>query len=404
MARLVDWLKQFLRKYAESRAFRRIESCSYRAIPKKKPTKRAGVLLIASPGCGNIGDQAMFESFVGNTDGPITAILSQPDALSVPVGAKHRVETHVLPGLFQGRPQLTPRLIWKFGRLLQERKSLVIVGGDIVDGAYSFRQAWSCTQALRTARRLGLRLRVIGFSWSENPHPEIVRAYQQLGRAVELLARDGYSVDRLHAAGIEARLVPDTVFALPIQPEKPLPNDDHRRLNQPIAVLNISGLLRNRYELSEEYVAIIGELRRREYQILVVPHVYRHGDDDFAAAREITDRFTNDHGVRLVSTATQPDQVRALISEARMIITGRMHLAILGLTVGVPPIIFGTQGKVEGMLKLFGLENLAVSPGFGMAERTIETISYLESHYDNVHSTVAEKLPQVSLWSRLNFQ
>ena len=87
-----------------------------------------------------------------------------------------------------------------------------------------------------------------------------------------------------------------------------------------------------------------------------------------------------------------------------MIITGRMNLAILGLTVGVPPIIFGTQGKVEGMLKLFGLENLAVSPGFGMAERTIETISYLESHYDNVHSTVAEKLPQVSLWSRLNFQ
>ena len=34
--------------------------------------------------------------------------------------------------------------------------------------------------------------------------------------------------------------------------------------------------------------------------------------------------------------------------------TGRMHLAVMALLAGTPPITVATQGKVEGLMRLFG--------------------------------------------------
>lgn len=391
--------KRHIWRLANGRGFRLYERAWYRTAPKRVHGSRRGILLIPPPGGGNIGDQAMFESFLRNTSGPVTVIMPSEGALSVPSDLEERVSVHVLHDLFQGRPQLTPHLIYRFARLLARSRYLIVIGADILDGSYGLRPAWARTEAMQLANRLGVPCRVIGFSWSDEPHREIEAAYRRLSNRVELHVRDKYSARRLAQAGISTSTVPDTVFAL----RPPISQPSQRcRKAQAIALLNISGLLKGRGIAPEQYVGIVAALRQRGYRVVLLPHVFRDADDDLSAARELH-RLLSGDDIEIVSRPMTPAQVQMLASEAKLVITGRMHLAVLALTVGTPAIVFGSQGKVEGMLALFDLEEFAVDPSSGFDSATIELLEHLELHGQEIRAGIAEALPRVVEQAERNF-
>ncbi len=103
---------------------------------------------------------------------------------------------------------------------------------------------------------------------------------------------------------------------------------------------------------------------------MLLPHVLRTTADDLSACRAVFDRVGSD-GVILVEEMLSPSAIRGLTRRASLTITGRMHLAIMSLAQGTPAITLATQGKVEGLMRLFDWPELCVSPKSGMAGEII---------------------------------
>src|SRR5690606_38537975 len=111
-------------------------------------------LLIAPPGAGNIGDQAMVEAFLENTPGNVRSIGHGQPGICTPDQHAERTRVLVLPGSIYGhlRPHL--RSIGVPRRLLGRAPGGAITGAEIMDGAYNRRAsttraniAWFAAQA-----------------------------------------------------------------------------------------------------------------------------------------------------------------------------------------------------------------------------------------------------------------
>ncbi|MBM4497031.1 hypothetical protein GS426_20150 [Rhodococcus hoagii] len=81
----------------------------------------------------------------------------------------------------------------------------------------------------------------------------------------------------------------------------------------------------------------------------------------------------------------------------------RMHLGILALSAGIAPVIFSTQGKVEGVMKLFGLRELVVEPGPEMGAAVVAAVNLIERDHAHYRRLVKEKLADAQRLSAVNF-
>jgi colanic acid/amylovoran biosynthesis protein len=265
-----------------------------------------------------------------------------------------------------------------------------------MDGAYGPRGAVFRAQLLGAAARAGIPARVLGFSWSNGAHKSVVRVLRRTSRSTLLLARDPLSLARLHDAGISwAKQTSDTVFSLPASASA-----DSTRA--PFVVLNISGLIHARQDLTEDYLSVIRHIRGKGLNVIVLPHVMRLGDDDAAAAREVLGHV-DDPGVVMAENVDSPAKVSSLVAGAEWVLTGRMHLGILALNQGTPAIVLSTQGKVEGLMGYFGLEHLAIEPVRGFATRLAQLLED-ETREQIWRERVEQNLSHLRDLSRENFR
>ena len=92
------------------------------------------------------------------------------------------------------------------------------------------------------------------------------------------------------------------------------------------------------------------------------------------------------------------------MSQADLVITGRMHLAVLGIAAGVPAIILGTQGKVAGLCELAGHGATEVAPRPGFGQEVIDASRAMESvGFDQVRSHVSSARPKLEEMAQRNF-
>ncbi|GAA1510530.1 hypothetical protein GCM10009761_10810 [Agromyces terreus] len=96
-------------------------------------------VLLAAPGGGNIGDQAMFEAFIEGTAGAVTVIVRSAAEIAVPAPHAERVTVLELPHLVYGSRRAHRADVTRFGELLRTAASLSVVGADIMDGRYVLR-------------------------------------------------------------------------------------------------------------------------------------------------------------------------------------------------------------------------------------------------------------------------
>ncbi|MBM4515630.1 hypothetical protein GS432_01300 [Rhodococcus hoagii] len=201
------------------------------------------------------------------------------------------------------------------------------------------------------------------------------------------------SFDRATRDGLtNLRLAADTVFSLPWNEEPELPKLPDGRL----ALVNASALIGRSEDQSQAYVALVRHLRSLGYGVVLLPHVIRPNGDDLQELRKVCDFFEGDTEVVLVSELLRPKAVRALCSRSELVVTGRMHLGILALSAGIAPVIFSTQGKVEGVMKLFGLRELVVEPGPEMGAAVVAAVNLIERDHAHYRRLVKESLPMLS--------
>ncbi|WP_167106239.1 polysaccharide pyruvyl transferase family protein [Mycobacterium sp. DL592] len=353
---------------------------------------------------GNIGDQAMLESFLLNTTWPVTLLVEHEGGHDIPSKFAGRVEKIVLPDLFATRPWVRSRLRRHIAGLIGAHSTFSVIGADVMDGGYDAAQSSIRFGMLCIGNALGTPNRVLGFSWNGAP-PSAVRQALTLSQPGSLLcSRDPRSLARLgRDGGLNLHQTADVVFAMdavePYAPAAPwIAAQDRRR----IIIMNVSGLLASRGVRTEQYVAVARHFVRSGCSIMLLPHVIRPGDDDLAACAEVANEAGTGSYVHLVENLLRPSQVAWLAKQSSAVLTGRMHLSILALNQGVPAAVLSTQGKVSGLMDLFETPDMALEPGPDLAKDAMAALNQIIDD-PSVRQRVSARLPKVRELALLNF-
>lgn len=360
-------------------------------------------VLVAPPGGGNIGDQAMVEAFLENTTGPVRIVVRTESDLTLPAEYSDRVELHPLPALIHGTGNEHREAIEGYRHVLSSAKSLTVVGADAMDGAYDVRASVRRADAATMASNVGVDARILGFSWNSAARPGARAALVRAGRSgVQLLLRDPVSAQRARADGLLGVTdVADAVFSARTVSSGAV--DEYLGAAPgPYVVVNASGLVARSLDQVAEYAGIVRALLDAGLTVVLVAHVMRSSASDLIACRKLHERV-DDPRVILIDRLLSPAEVRGLCAGARLVLAGRMHLAIQALWSGVPAITLATQGKVEGLMRLFDTEALCVEPSEGLRDRVQPLITDVLARREWYSARIIDRLPAVRQLSDLNF-
>lgn len=370
-----------------------------RAGSRRAPRAPRTHLVLAAPGSGNIGDQALLEALLENCGGPTTLVVSGTEPPRLPAGPADRVDCLLLPDLVYGTGAAHRTAAARFGRELAGAAHLSVIGADVMDGRYSLPASVRRASLAAVAARSGVDTRVVGFSWSDRARLGARRALTAAGRAgVRLLARDPVSAQRLRAAGVPGvEDAADVVFAARTTDDGPA-REFLAGVTAPVALVNVSGLLAARLDQTADYVRVVEALRAQGLHVLLLPHVSRPTGDDVLACARVAERT----GADVVDRLLEPAQVRGLTARAAVTVTGRMHLAVMSLLHGVPAVTLATQGKVEGLMRLVGVPELCVEPRPGFADDVVATLHDVLPAGSPARAAIAAALPGVVELARRN--
>lgn len=333
-----------------------------------------GVLVLATAGMGNTGDEAMLESCLANVPGQITVVVQSSNSFTP---WRPDVATLVLPHLIDGPLYRRFPDVVRFARQLNRATELCVIGADVMDGVYYPPSAMARFSLLNLANRLGVRTRVLGFSWSDQAEPSAWEAIRRVAPSTRLFVRDPQSLRRLEERGVESAIAAaDIVFALPHDSAAPART---KTVRAKLALLNVSGLIQSRMDQVPEFEQVLQHLGEAGWSLCFVPHVVRPGDDDLSTQRLLEAGVGLDSNVRFIDAKPSVHEVQKLVSQADLIITGRMHLAVLGIAAGVPAVVLGTQGKVAGLCELVGSGATEIEPKPGFGAEIIDAVRGMES-------------------------
>lgn len=320
---------------------------------------RQGVLIVCPPGGGNIGDQALVESAAWNSEGPVTLVVRNESNYAIPQWlAEKKITTVPFVDLLYGVGFKHLRDVVRFLAIARRSVSVVIIGADIMDGNYKTIASVNRWSLAVLARRCGARASVIGFSWNSIPRESSKAGLLKADKSVKLWVRDPISLRRVQEAGAAtAQLCSDIVFGHPAADGDPglnnIPEDVAAQVRAcpEYAILNASGYIGDDDNVSSEYRSIVKMLQSAGVGVVLLPHVMR-GSSDFDCLRRLHESC--DGQLILIDRLLTPAQVTRLASEAKLVVTGRMHLAVLASMAGTPVLTLATQGKVDGLYELLG--------------------------------------------------
>jgi polysaccharide pyruvyl transferase WcaK-like protein len=327
------------------------------------------VAVWAVTGAGSVGDQAMMEVVREH----IVQHLGHRLVFVYFAAWKHTELRCEVPTavVWNARPNAT-RLA--AAKLFLRSRAMAMIGADIVDGTYSAVSILSRLQLMRYAQRAGVKIAVLGASISSDPDPSVIRAMAGLPSLV-FHAREGCSQDRYQQfTGRQARLVADLAFLLKpeLRSESALQvaqwMAQRRSQGGRIVGVNANGLMLAGVPTGIPcYVEVIGtwlEVHQND-AVLLIPHDLRPAPiGDLDVMHELFAALTPIYGERVQVLRPRFDawDVKAVCGHLDLVITGRMHLAIAALGMGVPPLCISYQGKFEGLMELFGLRGMLCFP------------------------------------------
>lgn len=323
--------------------------------PRGRAGARAGTAIVCPPGGGNIGDQALVESAAWNSASPVTLVVRSESNYGIPGWLTDKnVNTLELPQLLYGVKPSHFRDVLRFMAIARRSKSVVFIGADIMDGRYSAAASVNRWSLALLASACGADTSVLGFSWNASPSASSQAGLLKADGDAALWVRDPVSLQRTRELGASrVRMCADIVFAHPVLQ---LPSEcgqlpesiDRFTQSGDYAVVNASGFIGSDNHIVVQYRAIVEMLREAGLSVVLLPHVMR-GFSDLDCLRQF---HLEDGRSLLIDSLLSPAQVAALARGARLVVTGRMHLAVLASLVRTPVLTLATQGKVDGLYEL----------------------------------------------------
>lgn len=295
--------------------------------------------------------------------------------------------------------------------------AFVVLGADIMDGYYYAPFAACAIIASDLAARSGLETIVLGFSFNRSPARALALMFDRIDPAVHLNLRDSVSFDRFRSfTTAKAQLVADSAFNL--QPGavsatvESWIKDAHTR-GHIVLGLNIHPMLFK--DASQENIEMM--IARTAYAIrkislqndvswLIIPHDYRASDGDGVILRPLHEMLRAELGENVCYLEGQhrASDLKATAGMLDGIITGRMHLAIAALGMGVPTLCLIYQDKFEGLAKHFDLPSkLLLAPAALESEAFVEAIGSFSKDLPELRIVIERRLNQVLNLALSNF-
>lgn len=337
-------------------------------VPKAKPVAPINSLLIVPPDTysvmGSRGDDAM-----------VSVVVQQ--ALKINPACRIgivSVSPEGSPGI--KRLSLTAEPVWEgsgFSRYVAAMKqydAVAVIGADVMDGHY-----YSAGSALRywlmadLASRAGIPAVVLGFSFE---HPSIVLkgALNNIHPDVKICLRDAGSL-RCFSEFCSARGegVSDIAFLLEPAAQGAGYADsakwiaDQRQSGKLVCAINLRPMHypaadggERVVDLSGVLASVLAEIGEEEkIAYLLLPHDFRAGEQsDLNSLTAVSaDLKTKGTPHYMLYDEVPAVELKAIVSQADILLTGRMHLAIAAVSMGVPLASISFQEKFKGFYDLF---------------------------------------------------
>lgn len=256
--------------------------------------------------------------------------------------------------------------------------AVLLLGADVMDGYYSPSVALRLLGVADLCALQGIPTALLGFSFNTQPYPKLAAEFDAAAPALRLNVRDEISLERLKAfTRHSAQLVADAAFHLPpdlserVQAMRPW-LDVQRQAGRLVVGFNAHPMLFKQAtpealaRLVQSCAQALQKVQaERDFAVLLVPHDFRGSSGDGVCLQPIHAALQGTMGdrIKLVSDELTAPELKAVAGELDALVTGRMHLAIAALGMGVPVAALTYQDKFQGLFRHFGLpDSLLLAP------------------------------------------
>jgi polysaccharide pyruvyl transferase WcaK-like protein len=382
------------------------------AAPCGRGAVRRVVILPTDPFTliGSKGDEAMIQ-------GVVQSLTSAEPGLKVAIvtGAMEAVAAAQQMG-FEAMPIWGER--WELGKFVDDLAefrpdALVVIGADVMDGYYSPNTALRLLASADVMARRGVRTTITGFSFNSSPSPHLKDVFDNACGSLQINVRDGPSLERFRLfSSAPANLVADVAFALH-------PDAESQRVagiaawvaKRRVAGDQILGFNIHPMLIPDGNPAGIGRLvdaaahalqrlvQDRPVSVLLLSHDSRGSVGDDVCLAPLHEALSAQMADRIAYPRDRLSaaELKAMAGLADGVFTGRMHLAIASLGMGVPVAALTYQDKFQGLFDHFHLpDSLLIAPQAAMdAGRLAAVLDAFVAGLPGYRASVAQALPAV---------
>lgn len=256
---------------------------------------------------------------------------------------------------------------------------LAVLGADCMDGYYSADTTLCLLALADVASRLGIRSTILGFSFNDQPAPRLSSAFNAVNSRVAINVRDEVSLQRLNKfCTAQAQLVTDSAFMLiPVTDSRVVKEAFEWAQGQRAQGRQVIGfnahpmLIKNPTpdQLTNLFETVAAALKSfmdsADVSVALISHDYRGSSGDDACLKPIAEMLQPRFGDRLYyrETKCSASELKGIAGTMDGVVTGRMHLAIASLGMGVPVAALTYQDKFQGLMRHFQLpQDLLLAP------------------------------------------
>ncbi len=246
---------------------------------------------------------------------------------------------------------------------------VITLGADVLDGSYDPNFSLRHIVLTDLACRLGAAAAVMGFSFSKYPFQALGEILDDISSDVRFYLRDPSSYDRFSRfCRAQAELAADLAFLM--QPDERLPRDiegwisEGVRAEKTLIGVNFHPLLfspsdrSNLTKAIESLATVIKKfISEMQARVILIPHDFRGKASDLWCLDPLYRLLSHECGqsVFYPDRELSAPKLKALVGQLDAVLSGRMHLAIAALGMGVPVLGFSYKGKFEGLFRHFSI-------------------------------------------------
>lgn len=297
---------------------------------------------------------------------------------------------------------------------------MLIVGADVMDGYYNPVTAIQMLVVADISARKGVKTAILGFSFNKKPSPYLKEVFDGASPTLNINVRDKISLGRFKKfSSTSANLVADIAFLLVPEIESTRVGaiqvwaDSRRVLGDAVIGFNMHPMLIRKAsaaqvtELVDSAVRSLSEvMEARSVSVLLLSHDYRGADGDDSCLSVIFSKLADRFPGRLCypTEHMRAAELKAITGSLDGVVTGRMHLAIASLGMGVPVAALTYQDKFQGLFEHFNLDTDFLLPPEGVADPEVlrPMIDKFISSIDLLKAQVTERKADVMRLSQAN--